>query len=329
MDGDLMRQAVAQALRAPSLHNSQPWLWRVGDGVAELHLDPARRLPATDPRDRELVISCGAALHHLQVALAGTGRGARVRRLPNPDDPAHLATVTAVPDPHDDDRDLAPELARRRTDRRRCSGWPVPADIVGELVEVADLRGLVLQPVTDPAQRRTVYRAVAQAAAAAGADPGRVAELDAWSGRPAGVDDGVPATASPRPAPVPGQVPMRSFARPALAQPPTSGEPEAAALLLLSTPGDNRLQWLRAGEALSAVLLTATREGLATCPLTEPLEIDEVRDLLANAVLRATHLHPQVLVRVGWPVAGAAELPPTPRRPPEAVVTALADTRPA
>ena len=69
-DETTMRAALELALRAPSLHNSQPWRWRLDGTTAYLYLDSTRRLPATDPHARELVISCGAALHHLQVALA-------------------------------------------------------------------------------------------------------------------------------------------------------------------------------------------------------------------------------------------------------------------
>ena len=72
------------ATRAPSIHNSQPWLWRMGPHGLELHADPTRRLPRTDPVGRDQVISCGAALHHLLVALAANGQGARVHRLPDP-----------------------------------------------------------------------------------------------------------------------------------------------------------------------------------------------------------------------------------------------------
>ncbi|MDX6584329.1 MAG: hypothetical protein QOI10_3513, partial [Solirubrobacterales bacterium] len=60
--------ALELAVRAPSLHNTQPWRWRVGDESVQLYLDQARQLPATDPEGRELIISCGAALHHLLVA---------------------------------------------------------------------------------------------------------------------------------------------------------------------------------------------------------------------------------------------------------------------
>ena len=79
-----LRTALELAGRAPSLHNSQPWRWRLDGSIVHLYLDAARQLRATDPDARELVISCGAALHHLQVALAGQGRQVRVRRLPDP-----------------------------------------------------------------------------------------------------------------------------------------------------------------------------------------------------------------------------------------------------
>jgi hypothetical protein len=79
------------------------------------------------------------------------------------------------------------------------------------------------------------------------------------------------------------------------------------------TIDDDHLAWLRAGEALSAVLLTATRLGLATTPLSQGVEIENVRRKIRRSILQVTE-HPQLIVRVGWPVPGAAELPVTGRR---------------
>ena len=81
-------------MRAPSIHNSQPWRWRIRPYGVELYADPTRRLPHTDPDGRDQVISCGAALHHLLVALAdaGSGRTGPPAAGPRPG-PDHLATV--------------------------------------------------------------------------------------------------------------------------------------------------------------------------------------------------------------------------------------------
>jgi hypothetical protein len=214
-DEATMRAALELALRAPSLHNSQPWRWRLDGTTAYLYLDSTRRLPATDPHARELVISCGAALHHLQVALAAEGREARVRRLPDPADPACLASVTLtgrLPGPAD--TALANAIPVRRTDRRRFTSWPVPAELIGELTELADLRGLRLQAITEPLPRYRLFRAISDAAERQANDPAQAAELAAWSGRAAGSPDGVPAVNTPPSQSTPGRPPDAPIRRP-------------------------------------------------------------------------------------------------------------------
>ena len=76
--------AVEDSLKAPSVHNTQPWRWRFGRNDAELHADRGRQLTATDPEGRDLMLSCGAALHHLRVALAARGLGCTVDLQPDP-----------------------------------------------------------------------------------------------------------------------------------------------------------------------------------------------------------------------------------------------------
>ena len=69
--------------------------------------------------------------------------------------------------------------------------------------------------------------------------------------------------------------------------------------MVLGTASDDRLSQLRAGEALSAVLLQAAQMGLASCPLSQPLEVGSTRRLLAT-VLGGT-LSPQLVLRLGFP----------------------------
>jgi hypothetical protein len=222
-----------------------------------------------------------------------------------------------------DDESLAAAIPRRRTDRRRFSSWPVPADLIGELLELARARGVGLEAITDPAVRWKLFHAITAAAEHQAADPAYAAELAAWSGRGAESDDGVPAANAPAPQHTPGQMPLRAYASPNLLQPPSTGEPENAALLLLTTPSDSALDWLRAGEATSAILLTATRHGLANSPLTQPLEVADTREFIRSRVTAGRTFHPQILLRIGWAPTGAADLPPTPRRSLDDVVAPL------
>jgi nitroreductase len=311
--------AVEHALRAPSVHNTQPWRWRIRPEAVELHADWNRHLPATDPDRRDLVLSCGAALHHVQVACAARGLAVEVDRLPDPEDPGHLATVVIRPGPGDSaDAALFPAIHRRRTDRRRMSHRPVPAGYLRKLVEQARRAGALLIPVIGTPMRQRLTAALTEAAHRQEFTPGYGAELQLWTRRYAAARDGVSAASvAPPPAGLAGSSPLRRFARAQLSQqrqPPGHGPADdAAELLVIATAGDDPLDWLRAGEATSAVLLAATRMELATTPLSQAIEAELSRRELQHEVLQVPE-HPQLIIRVGWPASGAAELPVTPRR---------------
>lgn len=67
---EAVRAVVELARRAPSVHNTQPWIWRNTSYGVDLLADQSRHLAVSDPTGRNLVISCGCALHHAQVVAA-------------------------------------------------------------------------------------------------------------------------------------------------------------------------------------------------------------------------------------------------------------------
>jgi hypothetical protein len=153
------------------------------------------------------------------------------------------------------------------------------------------------------------------------ADSDYMVELTAWSGRYASLA-GVPARNTPEPDAA-APIPPRVFAGPALAQPPdTEFIDDNAVVLALGTKDDSTLARLRAGEATSLVLLSATALGLASCPVTEPLEITETRDAVQIEVFGISGF-PQMLLRIGWAPVNADPLPATPRRPLDEIVEYL------
>jgi len=84
-------------------------------------------------------------------------------------------------------------------------------------------------------------------------------------------------------------------------------------VLVLATATDDAKALLHAGEATGVALLTATALGLASCPLTEPLEIADTREEVRTRLLGGDGF-PQMLLRVGWAALNADPLPATPRR---------------
>ncbi|HEX4431021.1 MAG TPA: nitroreductase, partial [Frankiaceae bacterium] len=120
---EALEQAVAAATRAPSVHNTQPWRFRIGDGQVECFADFTRQLEVLDPTRRQLYVSCGAALHHLTVALRAAGYDSTVH-LTDTDDPQSaeavpIATVQVAVGPPASTADvaLAAAINERHTQR--------------------------------------------------------------------------------------------------------------------------------------------------------------------------------------------------------------------
>ncbi|SOC49602.1 hypothetical protein SAMN05660748_2330 [Blastococcus aggregatus] len=318
LDRTTAQTAISLANRAPSVHNSQPWRWRIGPSSIHLFADAARGLPATDPEGRDLRLSCGAALHHLRVALLATGLATTVHRLPNPAQPEHLATVeTHAGIPLAEDLALARAIEVRRSDRRVFSSWPVPEQMLDALITVADHQGAHLTVLDRESHRNAVARLVERAAVQQALTPDLAREIARWTGRTRGAEDGVPAANVPKESE--GTVPVRHFAGARQQQNPLgTDESDGTVLTLLSTTHDGPVDQLRAGEALSAVLLTATRFGLATDPVSQPLETPTTLAELRSSVLGGAAA-PQILLRLGWAPMSATPVPLTGRRP-------LADT---
>lgn len=314
VDVAALKEAVHLACRAPSLHNSQPWRW-VADGAGlQLFADRSRMLSATDKSGREAVISCGAALDHLRVAMAAAGLAANVDRFPNPNNFDHLASIdfSAVGLATDGHRRRADAILRRRTDRlpfAEPTNWATVETLIRNTFDAAathlDVLSDDVRPqLADATQLTESLRLY---------DSSYHTELDWWT-KPFEVPffDGIPdsslvsATEGDRvDVGRPFPVTHHSERRP--------GTQDRSKVLVLSTDEDNHDDALRCGEVLSAVLLECTLAGLATCTLTHLTELPSSRRLV-GALTGRTAL-PQLLIRVGEaPILG--EVPPmTPRRP--------------
>lgn len=295
LTGEALNGAAAAAGHAPSILNTQPWRWRIESGRLELFAERSRQLPVTDPQGRLLTISCGAALHHARTALAAAGWSVHVDRLPDPDHPDLLATVTVTgPAPVSvASTRLADVIPARHTDRRPVSETPLPDTHLNTIV--AAVRAEANLHIVTHDQVPALAAAVSRAAAVQADDPRVRAELACWTGASAPTGTGLPVGVLPD-HPAQTTVPGRDFGR-AGTLPIGSGHDRAAVYVLLFSSSDDPVSWLRSGEALSAAWLTATTLGVSVVPLSDVVEVAYTRQRLRH--LLAGLGCPHLVLRLG------------------------------
>jgi nitroreductase len=305
---------VMAARAAPSIHNTQPWHFSARpDGIIELHAEIDRALWVSDPQARALYISCGAALFNIRMAIRMTGHEPVVELLPHPEYPltalAIIRVECSVP-PTAAERLLHDAIGRRHTDRGPFTGQPVPASVRADMAAAAEAENGTLRWVA----QRDVAR-VLSAAAAAGrelaADAEHERELRRWIATGSGVD-GIPAGALPsRPAHRPSPVRDCDLAPAARGvRLRTAVYETLPQIAFLTTGSDEPEDWLRAGQALERLLLTATANGVAASLLYQPIEL---MDMCEGRRLPSLPKNLQMIMRFGY----GSRLAATPRRPQE------------
>lgn len=182
IDDQVIHRAVLLACRAPSVHNSQPWRWVAEGQGLRLYVDRFRTVPGTDDSGREAIISCGAVLDHLRVAMLAEGWRARIERFPNPNDADNLASIQFSPVDHvtDADRQRAAAILQRRTDRLplgRPTYWDVFEPVLRGIIKDSHVR---LDVLSDDVRPRLV-QASQRAETARRDDLSYHLELDWWT----------------------------------------------------------------------------------------------------------------------------------------------------
>ncbi|MEU4541509.1 nitroreductase family protein [Streptosporangium sp. NPDC023825] len=299
----VVRTAVQAATWAPSVHNTQPWSFGVdGDEIA-LRADSDRKLRVGDPTGREMLISCGAALTNVRLALRVLGYEPRVRVLPDPDRPALLATVRpgAAVAADEDTRLLYAEIERRRTHRAGFTQLPVPQRLIEALVAEAGGEGARLTPVRSEPAIRVLAAITCAAQDVQAQDQPLSLELIGWA-RPPGSPrkDGVPAESYPRePRRTHPHFAQRDYAhgRPWGSDADQSLSASTGVVAVLTTRGDTRQDWITAGQALQRVLLHACAHGLGAAFHTQALEMPHLREFLRQEL--CSQEYPQMIMRLG------------------------------
>lgn len=318
----ILRRIIEAGSAAPSIHNTQPWRFNVaGDDVLEVWADPDRTLWVADPRARALYLSCGAALFNVRTAIRMTGYNPRVWPLPYPErSPAMIAIVQAEPGRPAAfaERAAYEAIWRRHTDRGPFTDEPIPESVQVALEQAASFEFASLRMLSEQ-ETEIVLDLAAQASAELADDVDHRIELQNWIATER-TSDGIPAAALP-PRPQREPAPVRAAdlgsAVPMIERPTTDFERQPH-LAVLTTARDQPADWLRAGQAMQRVLLTATAHNLAASFLFQMIELKDMRGEGAPDWPWAET--PQMVIRLGYGAHAAR----TPRRRVDDVLTRTA-----
>jgi nitroreductase len=311
-DGPIDAQAeflLRYAILAPSSHNSQPWRFAVDGQVIIVDVDESRWLDVADEDRRELFLSVGCALENLLIAAGHFGLDPTLDYRGGDADDPHVATVTldadggAVGNPNEgpDPPDGAfGAITERRTSHEPFEDRDLPPETLGRIERAGDVGAVETHRITDAGLKREIGELQYAADERQMADPEYREELgDSW---------------------LKARIGQLAVTHLDLGE--REGEKnatlvsEAPVLELLATPDDDRTARVETGRAFERMALVAAAEGVAVHPISQILEVPDLKEALADAV-GIDDAAIQHLVRLGGAEADGSH---TPRWPVEEVL---------
>lgn len=307
------------AVLAPSRHNVQPWLFKVEGNTVELYADQSRALPVADADNREMIMSCGAALANLLIAARHFGYAPIVELSRELNTRDMLARVSFEKGgiATEEEQKLFRAIIQRRTNCQLFKDRVVPVSLLSAFEGIAGREGTRFQIVQGEEARYAIASLIATGDHLLWADERFRQEIASWT-RPADSQsrDGVPAYALGKGdmASYLGPLKIRTF----MDNEETDGGHHLAVgspvLAVLWTFTDTWFDWLAAGQALERILLYARAASVWASFFSQPIEIPTLRTNLRDMFGRTDY--PQLALRMGY----GPEVPPTPRRSVEDVL---------
>ena len=272
---DKLKFLLNYAVLAPSIHNSQPGLFKIVDDAVELYADTTRALPVADPDYRELIISCGAALFYLRIAIRYFGYGDLVEIFPERNNRSLLARIrlgsrriTQL-----EEKFLFRAISRLYTKPLSFKDCQIPKSLRSELESAANAECINLH-ITAKIISQAICPEVINLI-----DLGDRLRVKCAQGDRLQTTD-------------------PSFGELAI---------QAPVLMLISSNGDRPHSWLATGEALARLLLRARVDGVWASFLNQPIQVPHLRSRLKALLIE--NGHPQILLRLGY----AQDIKPTAR----------------
>lgn len=288
------------ALLAPSSHNTQPWLFKVGDTTIEVWANAKRALAASDSNNRQLFISLGCAIENLLVAADYYGWKASVEYFPIPTEPYFAARVSFAGSPRSGYVDhlaghLISAIFTRHNNREPYKNQQVPQSFLVRLTSL-ETHDLKISVVHEEVKKERVCEIVLNAIEAAFQMPAFRKELSHWI-RPSlkKYRDGMPGYNIGVPWPMSF---IKSFSIEEYYKIQKDSLSATPVFIIIATQTDDPVDWVRAGQTFERIALMATQAGLNVGVLAVPIQIDSFYQDLQDAL--TTVFRPQIFFRLGY-----------------------------
>ena len=293
---------VAQAVKAPSGHNTQPWRFRQNESAVEVYPDFDRRLPVVDPDDRELFVSLGCATENLCLAAQNIGYESSVAV-----GDTGVIAVALTEGADVKSNPLFEQIDLRQTNRSIYTGEEIALDALRKLQSVCSEKGISIHYYArQTKQFNDIEQYVLQGNTRQMQNESFKAELKSWmrfnKKHQDQTLDGLSYAVFGAPN-VPRWMaePIMSMAINTKTQNRADREKidSASHLVLFTTRENSRREWVDLGRTLQRFLLTATELGISHAYLNQPNEEAEIVAEMAKT-LDLDGEYPTVLLRVGY-----------------------------
>lgn len=294
---------IEQAMKAPSGHNTQPWLFRINRDSIEIHPDITKTLPVVDADRRELFVSLGCATENLCIATRYKGYTPIVSTSEN-----GIITIGLDAASHTQDTMLYKEISRRQTNRSVYNGTLIPDKTMQELLSVTPAGATTLHCWRKDSKEFEMLRNyILQGNKIQMSDSSFKEELKHWMRfnrkhtRQTG--DGLSYAVFGAP-----NLPkwLSRFIMGMCLTPKTQNGNDrkkiasSSHFVLFATRQNTPEAWVDLGRTLERFLLSATKNGIATAFTNQPCELTKLSEKMQKEIPGLGATIPVVLLRIGY-----------------------------
>ncbi|MDL2215126.1 nitroreductase [Dysgonomonas sp. OttesenSCG-928-M03] len=294
---------IEAAAKAPSGHNTQPWLFSTGENNITIYPNMNDTLPVVDSSNRELFISLGAATENLCIKASQLGYKTEVK----PDAVSQTIKILLVKENIDTDP-LVEYIEKRQTNRKVYNNRIISADVIATLEKVETSNNISRYIIEKQDTLFNVLRTYVEKGNQAQMNDKDFKEellrFMRFNGKqvknnPTGLSHKV--IGSPG---LPGFIAkpiVKTFLKPDKQNKSDLKKIDSSSHFVLFTTQNNTFEeWVNIGRDLERFVLTTTRLGLANAYMNQPCEVESLASDMQNNISLIKGEYPTLLLRIGY-----------------------------